>query len=281
MTTAAPARPRTRQREVSTAGLPFEPAMVPLGKMFVDDTYQRDEQKSLVVEITANFNPAQAGSLCLSRRSANSYAIVDGQQRWHAMRELGYKEWFGIVFKGLSVEQEAELYAALFNRRSMHSADKFKANLARKDPDALMIHEILAGLGFKIGRDPKKPEIIAAPGAVMWVLRGCTGSKKVETRVPELLAMTLEVLKAAFPYLDKTVKGEVMLKGTALFLKENPGVDQEKLIRRLSYTSPVALWQDAMDAAKGVRKSVTSDRPGWVAHAISTLYNLTNWKPPR
>jgi hypothetical protein len=284
MSTVAPARPR-RQAEksiTSIAGLPFDPMMVQLKHCFVDESYQRGEQKALVKQITEDFNPAQAGALILSKRSATSYAIVDGQQRWRGMRNLGKKEWFGIVFTGLSPEEEADLYARLFDRVSMHSADKFKANLRRKDPDAVMIAEILADLELEIGKDATRPEIIAAPGAVMWVLRGCTGSQKVTTRDPELLVMTVEIMKAAWPYMDRTVKGAVMLKGLSQYLKANRNdIDQEKLILRLSHTTPSALWQDAQDAAKGKRKTVTSDKPGWMAHAIGTLYNQDNWKPSR
>lgn len=278
-TRKARSRPQQTESITATAGLPFDPLMVPLNECMVDDSYQRGEQKRLVAEITANFDPAQANALILSKRAANRYAIVDGQQRWRGMVNREMSEWFGIVFYGLSPQKEADLYARLFNRVGMHSADQFKANLRRGDPDAVAINDMLSGLGMMIGKDAKRPEVIAAPAAALWVYRGCTGSTKVETRDRDLFLKTITTLKSAWPEMDRTVKGAVMLKGTAEFLKANPDIDRERLVTRLSHTTPPALWQDAQDAAKGKRKSVTSDKPYWLAFAISTLYNQTNWKP--
>lgn len=289
MPTAAPARSRSKQSITRMAGLPFDPLMVELDQCFVDPTYQRDEQKTLVKRITKDFHPARAGALVLSRRSATSFAIIDGQQRWHAMTNLAKPRWFGIALSDLTVEQEADLFAELFNRVSMHSADRYRANLARRDPDSIAINGILEDYGFTVGKNSSQASVIAAPAALLWIIKGCSGSRDKEgPRFPELLSATLEIVKASWPELDSTTKGQIILKGVAQFLKNSAKlepdglairIDQDRLVRRLSHTTAPKLWQDAQDAAKGARKTVTSDKPHWMSHAIGTLYNQKNWKP--
>lgn len=256
--------------------------------------YQR-EPSSVAEDIQKNFKPELAGTLMLSKRSNTLYAIVDGGTRHQGMTKRGMKEWLAIVFEGLTPQDEARMFADLVRRRrGMHSAESYNADLFAGEPITVAINEIITDLGFEVGKNSKRPEVIGSPAALRSIYLGCTTGKKaeaealarieanVESEYAFLLQMTLELIKASWPDLDSTTKGRTMLLGLSLFLLKNDmEVDQEKLVLRLSHTSAPALWQDAQDAAKGKRQTVTSDKPGWMAHAIGTLYNQRNWKPLR
>lgn len=283
---------KERMKHPDTAW-PFYPDVVPL-KYCKRFEYQR-EPSSVAHDIEHNFKPELAGTLMLSKRSSTVYAIVDGGTRHKGMLARGMKEWLAIVFEGLTPQEEARMFADLVRRRrGMHSAESYNADLFGEEPITLAIHQIITDLGFTVGKNSARPEVIAAPAALRSIYLGCTTGKKAELAAlarieadeegeyAELLTMTLELIKAAWPELDSTAKGRAMLLGLATFLLQNDmEVDQERLILRLSHTTPPALWQDAQDAAKGSRQTVTTDKPGWMAHAIGTLYNQRNWKPAR
>lgn len=283
---------KERHKHPDTAW-PFYPDVVPL-KFCKRFEYQR-EPSSVAVDVERDFKPELAGTLTLSKRSNTVYALVDGGTRHHGMTKRGMKEWLAIVFEGLTPQEEARMFADFVRRRrGMHSAESYNAELFAGEPITVAINAIIADLGFEVGKNSGRPEVISAPAALRSIFLGCTTGKKAEaqaiaaieadetTEFAELLTMTLELIKLAWPDLDGTAKGRAMLLGLATFLLKNGmDIDQDKLVLRLSHTTAPSLWQDAQDAAKGARKTVTTDKPGWMAHAIGTLYNQRNWKPSR
>lgn len=256
---------------------PFDPEIVPLKYMHVDMTYQR-KLTSFVKKIVKDFNPALVGNLTLSKRSDTHYAIIDGQTRWAALGELGRERWAATVFYGLTVEQEAELFA-LFQtqRRAMTSAERFNAQVRSKDPIALEITEIANGLNFKIEHNSIDPESIRAVGAMEFLFHGCRGGKSDATlarRYPALLAAVLETIRAAWPDLPDTAKGRVMLQGLGQFLYENNEagrkIDQDKLVRILKGSPPAALGERADKLRDS--KRMTGNSPRYLAEIIANDY---------
>lgn len=234
---------------------PFKPEIVDLHHCFPDPTYQR-ELTSFVSSIEEKFNPALVGALTLSKRSRTKYAIIDGQTRHEAMRRLGIGQWIAIVFERLTVEQEAELFA-LFQllRRAMTSGDRFRAQRRAKNPVATAIAEIVEGLGFDIGYsdDDNRPEsergqtpVIKAVNALEIVYHGMYGGRNekvlAEREYPQLLASTLEVIKAAWPDLPPTALYLHTIKGVGQFLynqlEQGNEVDLERLATRLKKAAP-------------------------------------------
>lgn len=285
MATATPTRPRQRLKDPKT-GFPFYADVVPL-KHCKRFEYQR-EPSSVALKVEHDFQPLLAGVLYLSKRSEATYAIVDGGTRHKGMTARGMTEWMALVFEGLTPQQEAKMFADLIRgRRGMHSAESYNADLFAGEPITVAINEIITDLGFEVGKNSTRPEVIAAPAALRNIYLGVTSGKYAEEAAlqpdggyGDLLVMTLQVIKGAYPELDNTVKSRQMLLGLATFLlSEEMQVDLERLTLRLSYTTPPALWQIAQRAAEGERKSVTSDKPGWMAHAIGTLYHQKNWRP--
>lgn len=278
-------QPRQRLMHPDT-NFPFYPDVVLL-KHCERFAYQR-KPSNVKKKIEHDFKPELAGVLTLSKRSNTLYAIVDGGTRHAGMTARGMTEWVAIVFEGLTEKDEARMFADLVReRRGMHSAESYNADLCWEEPITMAIEGILKRLGFEVGKGSNKPEVISAPAALRNIYLGVTSGKHAEEAAmqegggyPDLLVMTLEVIKGAWPELTSEVKSRVMLPGLATFLlKEKIDVDQERLVTRLKYTNPAALWQVAQRAAEGDRKSVTSDKPGWMAHAIGSLYHQKKWKP--
>ena len=74
------------------------------------EPYQRVLNNARVKRIADNFDPARVGVLLLSKRGPHSYAIVDGQHRLCAMRQIGVQDAVCIVVVGMSYEDEANYF---------------------------------------------------------------------------------------------------------------------------------------------------------------------------
>ena len=82
---------------------------IPLSEICIEP-YQRVLNNARVKRIADNFDPARVGVLLLSKRGSHSYAIVDGQHRLCAMRQIGVPDAVCIVVVGLSYEEEANYF---------------------------------------------------------------------------------------------------------------------------------------------------------------------------
>lgn len=259
------------------ADWPFQFEVVPL-KYLVIDEYQRP-LTSFVDKIEKGFNPALISTLCLSKRSATKYAVIDGQTRAEGMRRRGLKDAPAVVFYDLTREQEAELFA-LFQteRRGMTSASRFKSQVIAKIGEAVEINEIVEGLGFRIDHNATGPDAkvaIRAVGAVEFVYRGAkTGAKAKKTKDAELLAKTLETIKTAWPSLPDTAKSAGMLRGLGFFLaNDGKDADLEKLSLRLKRVQPSELAKRAESLREG--HAMSGNSPAYMAEAIAAQYKRT------
>lgn len=243
---------------------------VPLSKTFVGK-YQR-KLTSFVKRIETHFEPALVGTLTLSKRSNGKYALIDGQTRAEGMKRNGIEAWVAVVYYGLSLEREAELFA-LFQteRRAMTSSDRFKAQVVAKDPTALAIMEVLAPLGFFVENNDTSPGALKAIAAVEYVFHGAAvgqAAKKVQD--PELLRDTMEVIRGAWPRLPDTAKSRIIIQGIGYFLATTDNVDLEKLALRLGKLAPSAIAKRAEALREG--EGVSGKSPAHTAQAIAAQY---------
>lgn len=258
--------------EPDIADWPYEFQVVALRYLTVD-AYQRP-LTSFVDKIVKNFNPALVGCLCVSKRSNTKYAVIDGQTRAKGMERLGMSEAPCVVFTGLTREQEAALFA-LFQteRRGMTSAARFNAEVIARNPTAIAINEVVEGIGFRIDH-AGAPGTIKAVAAVEYVYHGAKGGGK-KTGDPELLAKTLETIKAAWPKLPDTAVGATMIRGLGYFLakKDNEKIDLDKLALRLGRVSPSELAKRAEQLREG--RGMSGNSPLYLAEAIEAQYRKT------
>ena len=82
---------------------------MPLSEICIEP-YQRVLNNARVKRIADNFDPARVGVLLLSKRGSHSYAIVDGQHRLCAMRQIGVQDAVCIVVVGMTYEDEANYF---------------------------------------------------------------------------------------------------------------------------------------------------------------------------
>ena len=185
--------------------------------------------------IALNFDPDQVGIFTISERENGRFVVIDGQNRLHALRLMG---WDGQkvechVYRGLTKKREAEIFLGLSETRNHKHGDRFHARITAGDPVACAIKKSVIAAGYAIERSARDGGI-AATSALEDVYRG--KGLKVQGQNPQALDDTLLVVTAAWGQTAQAVSG-LMLRGIgAFFLRYDGVIDRERLVRKLSAT---------------------------------------------
>jgi hypothetical protein len=257
MATQTPLKPRPKSKKEPTEpptlkdfDAPFEFEMCDLRDLFIDK-YQR-RLTSFVTTIAREFDPLMVGTLVVSERRGGKKAIVDGQHRFEAMKSLDYQTFPCIVFRGLSPQQEANLFARLqMGRRNMKPMDRFMALLQGEPTDpmtieAVAIKQIAERNGFRLVAEGKGPRIIKSPSGLEAIYR-TKRSQYIDGATA--LDKTLETIAASWMP-DEVKSGDAdLIKGIGLvFLRHaEEKLNQNRLIERLSELTPTTILARAAD----------------------------------
>lgn len=143
---------------------------VPLDKINIDYSYQRDEVSKKNTAITArNFDWIACGCCIAMERPNGALFLVDGQQRYLAAKHRGdIKELPCLIFRSDGREHEANAFISINIRRSVvGSVDKFNAaSNASLEPEKT-IALWLSTLGLKVTRDSKDMKGVDFPSALV------------------------------------------------------------------------------------------------------------------
>lgn len=271
---SAPRRIEAVKDSKDSASWPFEFAVIPIKHMLVD-VYQRP-LTSFVDRIERDFDPALLGTVVLSYRSRTEYALVDGQTRAEGAKRRGLAALPAIVYKGLTVEQEAELFAKFqTERRRMHTVDLFNAQVHAGLEPMVTVARIARKMGFKMHEVASQgKDHIAAPMSLVWVYNSCTSGQRAEPN-PKLLESTLEVISESWPTSPVEARSAQVIKGLGYYLynyeEDDKPIDIGRLIDRLGRIMPSELAKRAINLREGRGASASS--PKYMAEAISGQYS--------
>src|SRR5215467_8022823 len=123
--------------------------LLPVGRLKVDHSYQRQLDDGWVERLAANWRPDFAGVLLVSSRDNGEMVVLDGQHRLAAVRtllarhaEISESLWAEVYFN-LSVEGEASIFMGRNNQKSVHIIDRFRARVRAGEPTAVRIADTL------------------------------------------------------------------------------------------------------------------------------------------
>ena len=181
---------------------------VALNEIYIEP-YQRVLNNARVKRIADNFDHARVGVLLLSKRGPNSYAIVDGQHRLCAMRQLGLQEAVCIVVDGMSYEDEAN-YFRIQTRDStaLNAYSLYQAGLEARDEHFLRIDAILEKNEYTVGLKAE-PMVITAVNTLTRVMT---------MQGEAALDLALQSIRDAW-HGDSTALRREMLAGVAEFAR--------------------------------------------------------------
>lgn len=240
---------------------PYTFEVLPLSKLIVDDSYQRP-LTSFVDKIIVKFDPALVGTLVVSKRKAHQYAVVDGQTRMEAMRELGKKEVPCLVYLGLDQGQEVSLFARLQKeRRGIASYHRFRAALVAGEQEPIEIEEIANDAGYGVGLEKGE---ISAVAALEYAYR----------RDPEVLERTLLILREAWG-VEPVPTGD-LIRGMG-YLLNTENIDDERMAERLTSTTA----EQVRRRASALKEGIGTGGGGAVRYVSGALHAVYRSKPKK
>lgn len=129
---------------------------LPINALRINDTYQREVRengKSNVIQIAKNFNWSKFGIVLVAALKDGTFAIIDGQHRTIGAAARGIEEVPCLILYDVNVEEQANIFAAINGKvTSMSPLAIFHAELAAKDPKAIIISELCKEAGVVICR---------------------------------------------------------------------------------------------------------------------------------
>jgi hypothetical protein len=240
---------------------------VPLGMLRVSAAAQREFSDTWGSYLEKNFDIDLVGMLTVSHRDG-VYWVIDGQHRTHgliswAKREFGdeWVDWTVHVncHDNLNERDEAKLFLAFNNRRTINAYDKFTVGVTADLPVPTDISRVVLAHGLRVDK-ARKPGSVSAVAALEYVYR--MGDAV-------LLSKTLNTIRNAWSGMGFDAD---VIKGVALFINRYEGrYDSDRLLKKLA-SEP--------SGAKGIRQAahIIKDSHGAktdVAHAaaITEMYN--------
>ena len=246
--------------------------------LIVDTNYQRPIKLALVKAISEAWDWRAVRTLAVSLRltaDGNTYAVIDGQQRFTAARECDIKRLPCQVYVDLTEKQEAELFLKLNNSMKPSANDMFRAKLAEGDEEAKLIMMALNNTDWKLDLDltfSKKSKYeygsktISSATALVNIYRN-GGILHLQS-----------VLNIAHGWHSQHLAGSAdILNGISTFLMKYKGkIDLDRLTERLAEETPSSLLGKAiqlMAAERSMYLTGQATRYKSLARVITGVYN--------
>lgn len=172
---------------------PFEVQLIPLAKLFADESYQRPIHEPFIRELLIKFDERLVGSIDVSQRAGGKFAILDGRQRVETMQQLGKQGCWCAIYTGMTIPQEAAFFFHKNrDRKQMAYFYAFRARMLSGDVDAAMIGEIVTAAKFELGVKTDNMNMIGAVKAIEEVY------EYPADKWPNCLAPTLDLIRTCF-----------------------------------------------------------------------------------
>ena len=239
---------------------------IPLSEICIEP-YQRVLNNARVKRIADNFDPARVGVLLLSKRGPHSYAIVDGQHRLCAMRQIGVPDAVCIVVVGLSYEEEANYFRIQTRDTNALSAySLYKAGVQAKDEHFLRIEAILLKNEYTVGLSAE-PMVITAVNTL---------SRVMTMQGEAALDLALQSIRDAW-HGDSTALRREMLAGVAEFARRYATrFTAETFRQRLGNLLPADLFFEYRSRCEGRVNTNSAFKPIYLQIFCSMLRDYYN-----
>jgi hypothetical protein len=243
---------------------------LPISVLNGDSDYQRPLNDRRVQTIMDNFDADAFGILTVSRRVDGSYWLIDGNHRKEALLRMGWKGNQQVeckVFRGLSPEQEAELFCKIDDYLNLGYLDRFHARVMSEEPRAVAIQNIISNAGFEISKSLGMGKLSAVQACeYVYTGRGTLTSGRDHAGA---LKATLEVIRTAWGLRPEGVRGAIIHGIGLVFLRDGDAVDRANL------SSKLACFEGGPDNLIGLAKGFKAVHGGRVTDAVSELVIAT------
>lgn len=207
---------------------------VKVSDLVIDLSYQRKPNAVKVAKIIKDFDPNALGVIICSIRENGVIAVIDGGHRISALNAMGMhnNDVRCLVFFGLSLSQEAEMFATLNdNRTKPKTQDIFKSKVVAKDKTAVDIDTVI-----------KKYDLTIANGPAMNGIRAIGTVTNIYKKYGiDVLDKTLMCLTQAFDKHSTSFSDQALLAVSSI-IGETENLDIKRMISILSTYGTANLW---------------------------------------
>lgn len=250
---------------------PFDVGLVPLRNLVVDDTYQRPPSHEFIARMASQFDPTLVGTIDVADRGKGIYAVLDGQQRFFAMTQVGKTACYCSIYSGMTLADEAGFfYRKNRDRKAMKPFYSFRARKIAGDEEAAQITDVVEAEGFILGPTTNDREVIGAIRAIE-IAYGYQSEFREESLSPALRTVR-ESFFGRKGSLDAT-----LLQGLGRFWQvvSDDEITDERLHEALGTVGPSGLLGMARDAAASTPRSSKGgvSMPWLVARKTGEIYN--------
>jgi hypothetical protein len=202
-------------------------AWIPLKDLeLMPEGNRRVRNEALIKEIATEYKPARLGVLTVGpRRDSGKHRIADGQHRYLGLRERGWREEpvpCLVVHGAVTNAEMAEIFLGIQRRVNVKPVDVLLSEIVAEHPDAVAIHKIVNGAGFRIGHTTGTGTISAAVALKRIYKNQGAGA----------LVGALSTATDAWGKIAAAVHGEI-LEGLALVLGRHSDIDRPVLTKKL------------------------------------------------
>lgn len=202
--------------------------------LIIDLTYQRAPSREKVGRIVHEFDPNALGVIICSMRENGVVAVIDGGHRVTALNVMGLGDTDirCLVFFGLSVNEEAEMFTVLNdNRTKPKTQDIFKSKVIAKDPQAVEINNVLIKYGLRPG-NAGGMNIVRAIGTVNNIYK---------RHGIDVIDKTFKCLTSAFGRHSSSYTDEALC-ALSDFIANTKNLNVDRLIKSLTAYGNTSLW---------------------------------------
>ena len=242
----------------------YQRSEVALGSITVNEKAQRQLREHRVAELTANLDLDMIGEPVLNFVAEDRYHVIDGQHRIEALKRFLGDGWEKAkipcrVYKGLSEQEEADMFDRLDNVLSVSAFDKFQVRVTAKREIESAVAKIVKAQGLTIARSNGDGAI----GAVTTLVRIYKRSSG------EVLGRSLHIIREAFG--DAGLDAKIIDGVSLVCHRYNGTLDDDAAIARLRTTRAGAAG--LMGRAVVVHKQTGSALSQCIASAVVEAVN--------
>ena len=253
---------------------PFRVELVRIPLLIVDHTYQRPADWFFIRKTAASFDERLVGTIDVAQRSRGSaYAILDGQQRFEAMRLVGKTTVWCSVYQGLDHQAEARFFLHKNqDKKAIHPFYTFRARLTAGDEIATKIDKLTKKIGYRISitNSVHNDDNISAIAAL---------EETYKRRTPhgaDALTPTLELLRQA-TYGRRSGQHSNLIRGLGRFFSLYPQDD-----RPLDWTRLIDMLGPGPEILLGMARERARENNSTVEHhMVRVLVDAYNTGVPR
>jgi len=201
--------------------------------------YQRETSEIKIKNIVRSFDWKAFGFIYVNERSENEYWVVDGQHRTVAAARKGYEEVPCMIYKNLTLQEEAELFInCQVNRNSVRMFERYQALLTAGDKTTIEIQNILEKYDIKPSKCGSNEN-----GRKKGYLNGIASLYKIyNSKGSVWLEIVIRIVTSIWQYNDKTFDPDSLtsniLLGMHTFLcKAYNIVDEKRIIKKMKNVS--------------------------------------------